>query len=98
MKVDGGLGLKDFRSHFGALLSKSFSGALDHSESDWAPMYAENLQLTKWRNFRTVSRNQYSMMDKKLLSSPQSFGKLTYIGTNLECLGADQGVSDLLRW
>lgn len=79
-KLEGGLGLKDFRSHSDALLSKWFTGALDNPSSEWAQMYAVNLGLTKWRNYKMVCRNKYSMIDKMLLSLPRSFGKLVYIG------------------
>lgn len=34
--VDGGLGLKDFRSHSDALLSKWFTRALDCQDLEWA--------------------------------------------------------------
>jgi hypothetical protein len=80
-KAMGGLGFKDFRAHLDTLLSKWVLKALDNPGSKWAQLFAVNLRMAKWRNYKSIRRNKYSTANLLLLGMPVSFLQLTYTGT-----------------
>lgn len=70
-KSEGGVGLKDFRSHSDTLLTQWFTKALDSPDSDWAnTLFDANLSSAMWFNAKVIQWNRYTVRDRLLLSNP----------------------------
>lgn len=83
-KFEGGLGLKDLRSHANALLAKWLPVAVDSpqsSPSKWTRMLEAHFLLFRWDNFRITrsTRHDYNLHDKILMCEARSLNCLQYM-------------------